>query len=332
MVTGRRPGLDVRSAVAAYRLTGDADAVHRLAALAAPFFQPAAPDPTAWMVRLHDRLPGTPVVAATGGEPAHVPEWSVPNREMHVCCEDPAYLPLFALRYLRTLDRAEAVRRGALPVHGAAVGARGRGLVLVGNKRAGKTTAALSLVRSFGGVFVSNDDVLLWHRDRRWTATGGPRSIGIRLSSLPDHVPPLTAATLAEAARAHPGSASTPDKRFLLPNEAVDLGCEVRANLTVDAVVELRCDPAVVPNLRRLTGVDAVALLDRYREPAADRRRPELLAALGDPPVTEAVAALAGDVACYQFVHPPHGWVSRFTAEISALALPPAPGPNEVNR
>ncbi|PGH41745.1 hypothetical protein GA0070622_0648 [Micromonospora sediminicola] len=316
--------LPLRSTVGGYRLVGAEQHVRRLAWLAAPFFHPAPADPaTAWLVELTGPTTATGLPAAPT-QPPHSAHWVTAARTLRIECPSDTWLPLIALRYLRTIDRAQALTRGAIPLHGAAVTAAGRGIVLVGNKRAGKTTAALSLVRSLDGRLVSNDDALLWSRAPGWVVTGGPRSTGIRLSSLPDHMPSLSPAALAKAAHAHPANGSVPDKTFLLTAEATALGCRLAPEARVDAIIELDA-VAEVAELRRLDEDEAATMLNRHRELSADRRRRELLADLGDPAPRRAASVIAADVACYRYAHPRHGWLPDFITALDRVGSEQVP-------
>ncbi|ANW21540.1 hypothetical protein I3J09_27050 [Streptomyces clavuligerus] len=248
-----------------------------------------------------------------GGEPDHDIAFHPDDRVLTVTAPLPRWLPLLALRCTRAVARALAVTAGAVPLHGAGVELAGVGLVLVGGKRAGKTTAALSLVRSSGAALVSNDDVLLHASGDRWRMVGGPRSMGVRTDSLEEHRPSLYPAALRFAARSYP--ANRPDKMFLFPESVIALGGAVRATGPAHVVVELVHRPGGPAWHEELSGAQAAALLRRCLETAADRHRPELVAALGTPAPALSdrdLASLVGSLSFHRFSHPSAGWVDAF--------------------
>jgi hypothetical protein len=320
-------GLTPETAVLVLR--GAPETVRRIARFAAPFLLPV--DRRAdevWVLEVHGRISGTDKLTGEGEEPPHRVSWHPDRRTIVLACQDLDWLPVLAVRYVRTLSRALAVRAGAVPLHGAAIQVDGTGVMLVGRKWAGKTTAALSLSRGAGGRLVSNDDVLLVEGADGWDMVGGPRSVGIRTDSLAQHRPELTRAALAEVARRHP--ASREDKTFLLVSEVPALGGEVVVQAPADVVVELRSDGAAPARVERLLGDEVTALLAEHLETGADRRRTEFLAAVGGPRpelTEEKLRSLAASLRYYRYTHPIRDWVESFLAfvqfEISAEVMKP---------
>ncbi|GAB3466709.1 hypothetical protein [Actinophytocola sediminis] len=301
-----RPAFDIL-------LRGVPELVDEVCGYTAPFLEavPASRGP-AWVVTVREC--GVPAATAPNDEPAHEVRWDAEARTLTVTAP-PRWLPVLATRNLWTLVRAAWVRAGALPLHAAGVELAGAGIVLVGEKWAGKTTAALSLSRALAARFVCNDDVLLTPRpDGRWEIVGGPRSVGVRADSLAEHRPPLTAAALAGAAVRHPGRRE--DKTFLLPAEVGALGGDCRPTApSTDVVVELLAVDGAVSEVERLRGRAAADLVAGYLEPEADRRQHDLLDAVGRPrPLVSArtVASVADQASVLRYRHPRTGWVSDF--------------------
>lgn len=307
------PMADVTLAVA-----GEPSAAFGLQEMTAPFYQPVS-DPRGAVWTLHLELARLSAGPAPDGEPAHEAEFDIEARSITVRTREAAWLPVFARRYTRTLTRALAIGDGAVPLHGAAVVLNGAGIILVGEKMAGKTTSALSLVRT-GAALVSNDDVLLVADPvaeaaapvggvPRWRMIGGPRSVGIRLESLAAHRPALTAAQVAEATAGYP--ANRAEKLFLHPGAVGRLGGTVRTEAPALLVIELVCEPGE-PAGRRLDDEEAAGVLDAYLELAADRRRNDLIEALGAPPPSLAprtTESLLRGLEFHRYSHPISGWV-----------------------
>ncbi|WP_367125814.1 hypothetical protein [Streptomyces phytohabitans] len=322
-------------------VTGEPRTAAALTELAAPFFPPlpgpdgrsAPPDRGShWRLDLVAGPLGGPAEAEPDGTPAHRAEFDKGARRITVRCAEVGWLPVIGLRYARTLSRALAIGAGAVPLHGAAVALAGTGIILTGEKMAGKTTASLSLVRS-GGALVSNDDVLLVEHPEGWRMVGGPRSVGIRTESLGEHRPELSAARLAEAAGTHP--ADRPEKRFLAPGAVGRLGGSVRTRAPAHVLVELVCAPDRPERHGRahhhpLDDEEAAAVLRAYLEDAADRRRFDLLDALGAPPPTltaDVLGSVVGSLLFFRYTHPVGGWVDAFLDFARTLASAPSAAP-----
>lgn len=316
MTTSTPPAelLAVPSVGITFAVRGEPDAVARLRAVAARFYQPVA-EPRGRLWRLTLELAGENAgrEPSDGRQPDHRAEFDAAAGTLSVTCPAPRWLPVFGLRYTHTIVRALAVAAGAVPLHGAGVDAAGVGLMLVGDKWAGKTTAALSLVRSGASALVSNDDVLLHEAGADWQMVGGPRSMGVRTASLGEHRPPLRPADLRAAARSHP--ARRADKAFLFPDALTALGGAVRATAPAHAVVELVCRPGEPVHHEELSDRQAAGVLRRYLETSADRHRPALVAALGAPTpalTDRTLSSLVGSLRFHRFSHPVGGWVDGF--------------------
>lgn len=327
--TGIVSELRLRSRVGEYALVGAAATVRKVAEESAPFFvatDRAGPTPL-WTIVATPAPAEDPSPVA---EPSHHAEWDVASRQLRLACPSAGWYPLITLRYLRTLDRAGAVAGGAVPVHGAAVTAGGRGVLVVGDKWAGKTTAALSIARSRGGRLVSNDDAMLVSTaGPGLRAVGYPRAVGIRVGTLDEHRPALTAEAVRAAGRSHPGNRTREDKVFVPTARLPALGVTIATETPVSVLVELCCehDGASGGKLVPLAGRAARAVLARHLEPTADRRRLELLRAIGAAsagPEPAVLDRLTGVLSCYRFSHPPYGWVDDL---LSAVAVHGDGGP-----
>ncbi|MFF5563247.1 hypothetical protein ACFY7Z_14295 [Streptomyces sp. NPDC012623] len=219
-------------------------------------------------------------------------------------------LGLLATRTVRELVREAAVADGALMFHGAAAQRpNGRGVFLVGDAGAGKTSSAVWLGRG-GGRVVGTDRTFLAPTAAGWRAVGLPVStrlgagavaaLGI-LDALRGHVPvrainPFRAgAGATPAGRPDPGP--PPEKVWLSNSEVNDLlGAPFTAVTHPDTLVVLERAAADEPAIARLDAADAAtALLPYLLAPDPDYRSRWLAA---DPaperaePVRAALAAL----------------------------------------
>ncbi|MFI0773147.1 hypothetical protein [Streptomyces sp. NPDC021212] len=302
-----------------FAVRGEAGALARLRQFTAPFYQSVAePSGQLWELNLELTDEKAGHEPSDGSEPDHRAEFDAVARTLTVTCPSPRWLPVLGLRYTRTIVRTLAIAAGSVPLHGAGIDAAGVGLILVGDKWAGKTTAALSLVRSGTAALVSNDDVLLHEVGVGWQMVGGPRSMGVRTSSLGEHRPLLHPAELRAAAGLHP--AKRPDKAFLLPGALTALGGAVRATGPAHAVVELVCRPGEPVRHDELSGPQAAGVLRRYLETSADRRRLALVEALGAPApalTDRTLASLVGSLRFHRFTHPVDGWMDGFLAFVN---------------
>lgn len=88
------------------------------------------------------------------------------------------------MRVVRELTMAHARRAGRPLLHAAAVEIDGRGIALVGPKRAGKTTLLLHLLRAPGARFVANDRVFVDLDGSPPQLTGLPSIVALRAGTL----------------------------------------------------------------------------------------------------------------------------------------------------
>ena len=138
--------------------------------------------------------------------------------------------------------------------------------------------------------------------------------------SLAEHRPTLTAAEVAAATSTHP--ANRPDKNFLHPGDIGRLGGTARVEAPARVLVEMVCEPGPTGG-RRLDDDEAAAVLGAYLEDAADRRRFDLIDALGATPpalTADTVGSLVRGLDFYRFTHPISGWVDELLAFVKAAA------------
>lgn len=107
------------------------------------------------------------------------PDWTVrqgPPEQFYVSERSLSW----AARLVRELYRVWLwTECAALPVHAACVSYNGHGLLLAGEKGAGKTTTCMSLVNQ-GGSFVTNDDALISGDERALFCSGSLRKTNVR--------------------------------------------------------------------------------------------------------------------------------------------------------
>jgi hypothetical protein len=105
------------------------------------------------------------------------------------------------MRVVRELVMSHARRSGRLLLHGAALAVDGRGLIIAGPKRGGKTTLLLHALQASGARFVANDRVLVELGPLRTIARGLPSIVSIRPATL--ELFPVLAARLAATRYRH---------------------------------------------------------------------------------------------------------------------------------
>ncbi len=89
------------------------------------------------------------------------------------------------IRIIRVLSRFQLGERGELFIHGGLIKSNGKGICFVGEKKSGKTSSIISYLKSFGGYFISNDDVSVSNDDSGFLiGKGWPRSIVIRQDTI----------------------------------------------------------------------------------------------------------------------------------------------------
>jgi hypothetical protein len=174
------------------------------------------------------------------------------------------------MRVVRELAASEARRHGALLLHAAALGLGGRAVLLVGPKRAGKTTLLLRALAIPGATFVANDRVVVGPGAMA-VARGMPSIVAVRpevlgaLGAVGERVRVLGYRhdlTMAEARR----SGATPPPgggADLTPAQLCDvLGVRAAAEDPIGAIVFPCATPGRgAPRLERLSAAAALPRL-----------------------------------------------------------------------
>jgi hypothetical protein len=98
--------------------------------------------------------------------------------------------PYVVARLIRSILIADAVQNGWNQFHAACFASGGTGTLVLGNKRAGKTTFLISALAQFGAEYVTNDRILLKRNGEQLDAIALPFSVNIsqhHLSLLPGY-------------------------------------------------------------------------------------------------------------------------------------------------
>ncbi|MER5431769.1 hypothetical protein [Streptomyces sp. NPDC002588] len=258
------------------------------------------------------------------GEPRSTLWLDRDRRELNIDPATPAGLAVHLVaRYVRILLRlAHAAGAEELFLHGGLVAAGshgyGRGVAVLGDKRAGKTSTVLAAMLD-GAAFVANDDLSVRHEGERWIGRGWPRAVSVRPDTLPAlglgsgagtaagrlaHPAQTDSARTDSARTASPAGPAGPRRTFY-PYELVDLlgAPPPRADAPLTALVFPRFSdlpgPAV---LRELEPPEALGRLRRnlLRDPVkhADFLRDG--SAGTAPDVSGALTALATAVPGYE--------------------------------
>lgn len=85
-----------------------------------------------------------------------------------------------AYRLIRVLSRIDFFNSGMRFYHGGFINYKNRGVALLGDKCAGKTSSILSALTSVNTAFITNDDIGLCQKNGRILGAGWPRAISIR--------------------------------------------------------------------------------------------------------------------------------------------------------
>jgi hypothetical protein len=110
-----------------------------------------------------------------------------------IASEDHRRVRILLMRVVRELAIRQALHHGDLLIHGAAAVYRGRAVVIAGQKRSGKTTMLLGLLRRRQAQYLSNDRVLIDLSGTPAVVRGVPTIAKVREDSLrylPGLLPP----------------------------------------------------------------------------------------------------------------------------------------------
>ena len=177
------------------------------------------------------------------------------------------------MRVVRELTMNHVQRIGGLFLHAAALAVRGRGVVIAGQRAAGKTTLLIHLLRHPGARYVSNDRALVSFHPATVALRGMPTIVTVRprtLALFPSLRERLLASgyhprlSLAEVAAA-PLQTPRPwgDQRFGLSP------AQFRALLATEAVADCQLSTLLLPRITNQPGT--VRLTELSPEVAAER-------------------------------------------------------------
>ncbi|MFI9504912.1 hypothetical protein [Nocardia sp. NPDC052566] len=174
----------------------------------------------------------------------------------------PGFAAHLAARYLRIVLRLclAASSNEIFPHAGMVARPQRAGVVVLGPKRAGKTSTLLSAMIS-GAVFVGNDDVSIARTGSGWIGRGWPRAISVRrdtfdaLGIRPENVVPT--------ASGHPGDGSGIGSVMLLPSALAGAlrAPAVQASAPVTALVFPQFAEESPPKLRPLARAETARRL-----------------------------------------------------------------------
>jgi hypothetical protein len=224
-----------------------------------------------------------PLITRTTGEPIAIDEslgvfYRIANAATDfeiIAAADAPKARIALMRAVRELAMSELLASGALLVHGAVLAMGGRGALIVGPKRAGKTTLLIHGLRA-GAALVSNDRVVVERGTSHPVARGMPTVLSVRQATL-DVLPELNAQlapgrydhlyTLAEIdggqapLRPRPGRS----RNLTAAQLCRVLGAKARREAPLDTLVLLRTlqEPGV--QMRTLTPGEAIARLEDCR-------------------------------------------------------------------
>ncbi|QHE59804.1 hypothetical protein FHE72_01170 [Rossellomorea vietnamensis] len=148
---------------------------------------------------------------------------------------------LFTLRIVRNLSRWQLMEKGSLFLHGGLLQIHSKGVAIIGNKKAGKTSTILSTLTSSNVNFSTNDDISIISKNNITTAYGWPRSIGVRTDSIYKIAEFSPSYTEHLNSLKHPGNQhieTNPNMIYFHPKELAELnGKKVVENLKLDIIV-----------------------------------------------------------------------------------------------
>jgi len=83
-------------------------------------------------------------------------------------------------RLVRSILMFEALGRGWIQLHASCFAVDDTGVLILGSKRAGKTTFLLEAIRGLGADYISNDRTLVYFQNARSRVCGLPHSVAVR--------------------------------------------------------------------------------------------------------------------------------------------------------
>lgn len=240
------------------------------------------------------------------------------------------YLLLSAARQVRGVLRLNHFAANGLSVHGAMVARKGKGVLLVGEKRAGKTSLVLSLLRSHAWTFVCNDDTTLHATSAGFEGRGWPRAVRVRRETffLLEALCEVRAKTVTLSHPDNPGvsvPADLPqiksDVLLMLPSEIAALADKApEPSAPLGLVVFPTVDPALkgsvaIESLVREQGERRLlACIAPFTSLPGGKFLPHLRPHFATPEKDQIRAALARDARQIRYVELRHSFATILTA------------------
>ena len=244
-----------RSDVDIYIAAEDAALLNRIADLLQPYFTTtlaATRSDASWVVCLDStsleslgpRGSFEVDVVTPQGEPAREYRIYEESRLIYISePKDDAWKIQHAARLVRVLVRFAFSEKGMLFLHGGMIRYKGKGIVLLGSKRAGKTSSILTMLHQANAQFVTNDDIGIVLRQEKLFGAGWPRAISVRKDTLElAHFSPVVK-KLVRNHLTHPANWTGPDDfyTFFYPSELASLfGAGLTSEAELDCLVFLR--------------------------------------------------------------------------------------------
>lgn len=250
-------------------IRGNSAVLRRIAELAKPFINEThevpAQLPDCWRIIVHQAQQMASASTfklfdiSSPSEPDLKVGLATSQRELTLLSGNLSWRSHSALRLLRNIMRLQLAKAGMAFVHAGMVEIAGKGVVLAGASKSGKTTTVVALSKTRGAKLVANDDLSIDIATCR--GYGWPRSIGIRsdtlatlglldvVSDIARHLPPYME-----------GRRELNGRVFFYPRCLADaLGCELAESSPVAMIVfPTFVGTATSPKLRRLSVSEAM--------------------------------------------------------------------------
>lgn len=136
------------------------------------------------------------------------------------------------VRMVRVVLRLQYLEEGEEFFHGGLIRYNNKGICFLGDKKSGKTTSILYLLKNKKATFISNDDVSFRYNNSHLYGSGWPRAINIRLDTI------NMFGLDGNVAQSHPISRLKNDIVCLYPFEISSLfECEVSDRSRIDYII-----------------------------------------------------------------------------------------------
>jgi len=203
------------------------------------------------------------------------------------------------MRVVREFAMNHSHRSGCLVIHGSAFVVGGRGVVIAGPKRAGKTTLLIHVLRQAGAQYLSNDRVVVSFEETGPTMRGMPTIVTVRQRTL-EMFPPLYRRLLVSSYHSRLTLSETTQR----PLQSARPGEDGRFNLSpvqfcqllqASPIAQGRVQALVFP---RVTGGSGAIELEQLSAEAAAARLAESLFGGPSGRITSDVFTLSGSGSC----------------------------------